>query len=444
MYLKLALRNAKRSMLDYVLYIVSMVLLTSVICLSNCIANWGDMQAGFQTMALPLLIVLIMVVLINYINIFIVKQRAKEFATYMLLGMEKKKLSLVFLCELLVIGLMCFLFGAALGVGIFCVCCRTILQGAGEHSILQIILKSILQTLAYFCCVEVLSLFLIKRKICKLQIVQLMNEKRRNQPLRANKKHFWGLMLVISFSCYMALLLGVSFMSDELMSISISLITLPMLLCVFSFYKWLYAFTSFLRLSQADALYQGNRLYRIAQMTTGSKTNANMNTIFCACIIFSAISFVFGTLLLNQNIHIFEQDRQQWMGLLQISICIIFMIIYFSIISLLQIIDLKREARNIKLLFHMGKNQPELKTLLYTQTIMRMFLPVVMSFIVLLTATPFINYKLNLIFPAFMHNLILKSVVGFVIFFFALYLCYFCVICMVNIHSCSKIVRWSK
>ena len=153
---------------------------------------------------------------------------------------------------------------------------------------------------------------------------------------------------------------------------------------------------------------------------------------------------MFGTLLLNSDIHIFEQNRQQWMGFLQISICIIFVIIYFSIISLLQIIDLKRETRNIKLLFHMGKNQPELKTLLYTQTLMRMFLPVVMSFIVLLTATPFVNYKLNLVFPAFMHNLILKSVGGFVICFFALYLCYFCVICMVNIHSCSKMVRWSK
>jgi hypothetical protein len=39
------------------------------------------MQAGFQTIALPLLIVVIMVVLVNYINIFIVKQRAKEFAS---------------------------------------------------------------------------------------------------------------------------------------------------------------------------------------------------------------------------------------------------------------------------------------------------------------------------------------------------------------------------
>ena len=54
MYLKLALRNTKRSMLDYLLYMASMVMLTSIIFLSNCIADTGDMQAGFQTMALPL------------------------------------------------------------------------------------------------------------------------------------------------------------------------------------------------------------------------------------------------------------------------------------------------------------------------------------------------------------------------------------------------------
>ncbi len=434
MYLKLALRNAKRSMLNYILYIVSMITLTSIICLSNCIANWGEMQAGFQTIALPLLIVVIMVVLVNYINIFIVKQRAKEFATYMLLGMEKDKLSFVFLCELLVTGLICFLSGVALGAGIFSVCCCTILHGAAEQSIIQIFLKSILQTLVYFSGAEVLSILFMKRKIYKLQIVQLMSEKQRNQPLRSDKKLFWGRTFVISFSCYTALLFGISFMSDELMAISVSFISLPMLLCVFSFYKWLYAFISFLRLSQADALYQGNRLYRIAQMTTGSKTSANMNTIFCVCIFFSAGSFVFGALLFNSDIHIFERAKQQWMGFLQISICIIFMIIYFSVITLLQIVDLKREIRNIRLLYHMGKNRSELKKLLYTQTLVRLFLPTLMSFVALLTAAPFINYKLNLILPTSMCNLTIKAISSFIICFFALYLCYFYVICMVNTH----------
>ena len=76
MYLKLAIRNARSSMPDYLLYISSMVMLTSIIFFSNFIAAWGNMQAGFQTMALPLLIVMIMAILVNYINHFIIRQRA--------------------------------------------------------------------------------------------------------------------------------------------------------------------------------------------------------------------------------------------------------------------------------------------------------------------------------------------------------------------------------
>ena len=429
MYLKLALRNTKRSMLDYLLYISSMVMLTSIIFLSNCIADWGDMQAGFQTMALPLLIVIIMAVLVNYINHFIIRQRAKEFAMYMLLGMDKDKLSLVFLCELSVIGLVCFLLGAALGTGIFTICCHTLLQETGSHSILQIILKSVLQTFVYFCCVEVLSIFFMKRTIYNLQIVQLMREKQRNQPFSAGKKSFWGWMLMISFFVYLALLFGISFMPDEIITVSVSLISLPMLVCVFSFYRWLYAFIAHLRLSQADALYQGNRLYQIAEMTSSGETSANLNTIFCICFIFSACSFVFGTFLLNPNIYIFEKTEQQWMGFLQISICIVFMIIYFSVLSLLQIIDLKRANRNMRLLFHMGKKQSNLKYLICIQVLIKLFMPILMSFIILLTTIPLLNYKMNSILP--IHNLLFKATESFIVCFFVLYLCYFGVVHMI-------------
>ena len=81
----------------------------------------------------------------------------------MLLGMEKDKLSLVFLLELSVIGLVCFLLCAALGTGIFSA-----------------------------CCVEILSIFFMKRKIYKLQIVELIREKQRKQPLDADNKIFWS------------------------------------------------------------------------------------------------------------------------------------------------------------------------------------------------------------------------------------------------------------
>ncbi len=430
MYLKLSIRNARRSLFDYILYILSMVVLISISCFLNDIANWGDMQPGFQTMGLPLLIALIMVVMTDYINAFIVRQRAKEFATYMLLGMEKGRLAAVFVCELIIVGMMCFLLGTAIGTGIFFAYCRVLLRGAENPSISGIALKGVLQTLAYFCCVEASSIFFLKGKIYKLQIVRLMREKERNQPLRENKKSFWGWALLISFFGYFVLLSGISSMPDRTVFVSVSVISIPMLLCFFSFYKWLYAFIASIRLSQKDILYQGNLLYQIAEMTMGTKTGANVNTVFCICLLFSAGAFVFGAFLLNPHMQIFAQTAQQWMGLLQISICVVFMVIYFCILSLLQMIDLKRETRNIRLLFHMGKNRSGLKWLLCVQTLIKLFLPTFMSFIMLLSATPFVNRRLNLILPVSMHNFAFKAVSGFAICFFSLYACYFCVIYM--------------
>lgn len=431
MYLKLAFRNAKHSIFDYLLYISSMIMLTSIICLSNCIAVWGKAQAGFQTIALPLLIVMIMAVLICYIHHFIIRQRAKEFATYILLGMEKNKLSFVFLCELSVIGLICFILGVALGAGIFSVYYYMSLQKDAHLSILRIILQSSLHTLVYFCLMEILSIFIMRHKIYKLQIIQLMREKQRNQPLGSSKKPFWGWTFLISFSGFLTLLYGISFMPGKVMSISTALISPPILVCVFAFYRWLYAFLASLRQSRAEALYQSSRLYQIAEMTNASRTGANMDTIFCVCLLFSAGAFVFGTLLLNPHISVFKQQEQQWMGFSQISICIIFMIIYFSVFSLLQVIDLKREARNIRLLFHMGKDQSALKRLICVQALTKLFMPMLMFCVILLTAAPFINYKLNAVLP--LHNHLFKAIGGFMACFFALYLFYFVMIYKISI-----------
>ncbi len=44
----------------------------------------------------------------GYIDTFMLKQRAKEFANYLLLGTRKKKLTDLFLCEIILLGLFCF------------------------------------------------------------------------------------------------------------------------------------------------------------------------------------------------------------------------------------------------------------------------------------------------------------------------------------------------
>ncbi len=192
MYLKLALRNAKRSTFNYLLYIFTVTILVAIMCISNCIAAFGEAAAGFQTASLPLLIALIMAVLVDYINDFMVKQRAKELATYMLLGMEKRKLSLMFFIELSIIGVVCFALGIALGIGSYYLCFHSVQTGEEYQITFLIMASSIAQTFVYFCLAEFFATLRMSQKLHKLQINQLMNEKRQNQSLKTSKLRHWG------------------------------------------------------------------------------------------------------------------------------------------------------------------------------------------------------------------------------------------------------------
>ena len=430
MYYRLAIRNAIRSIFDYLLYIITMTILITVMCVSNCISVFGDIQAGFQTISLPLLIGLIMVALVDYINTFMLKQRAKEFATYLLLGMEKSKLSQMFLLEFCLIGVVCFLIGVLGGTGIYLVVLSHALQG--PEILLPLIAKSILQTLFFFVIVEILSALRLKHKISKLQIYELMNEKRRNQSLRESRKRFWGCISIISFLVLFFMLCGIVFLSESVAPLAISIISIPLLCCIFAFYKWIYAYLTSKRLMQSEDLYQDNRLYRIAEITSGTKTSALLDAIFAVCLLFSSISFVFGTLLLNPEIEIFNPASQQWMGFLQISICIIFVVIYFSIISLQQIIELKRQSNNIRILHYMGKSQTQIKALIKTQILLKLSMPILMCFALLLIGTPFINYKLNISLPIAMQNFLIVSVGRFIACFAILYFCYFITVYIIS------------
>lgn len=421
MYLKLALKNAKRSLPDYLLYIFTITILVSVMCVSNLVSTFGSIQVGFQTASLPILIALIMVILVDYINTFMLKRRSKELATYMLLGMKNSKLSLMLILELCLIGAACFLVGVTFGLVFFLFFFGQNHSANGD--LFSVLLAGITQTTLYFCGVEILSAFRMKQKLYKSEINRLMREGSHNQPLRANRKDFWSKSFFIGFLCFTLLLIIIVFAPKAAAGTVIPLISIPMLFCIFAFYKWVYALFSSKRLALSEDLYKGSCLYRIAEMTTGTKTGAIINAVFCICLLFSAMSFVFGALLLNSDIHVLSAAEDQWMGLMQISICIIFMVIYFSIISLIQLAEIKGQVKNFKIMFYMGKSQGEIKALLRTQILMKLLFPGLMCFVLLGVGAPMVSYKIEVMLSA--HSWILESTLIFAASFALLYMCYF-------------------
>ena len=440
MYLKLSIRNAKRSIVDYLLYIVTMVILLSIMEVSNCIAIIGNMQAGFQTVSLPILITIILVILVGYIDTFMLKQRAKEFANYLLLGMEKNKLSFVFLCEFFIIGIVCFVIGAMIGLITFMVLSATVLPKVDETNIL-LLGKSLLHTFFYFCLAEGMCSFRIKCNMDKLQIRELIYEKDRNQNIKnSNFYKRWGYVFSVNFLCFIGILCGIVFLPEQIAFPTISVISIPLLCLIFAFYKYIVGYLYAIRQKQFSFLYHKNRLYMTAQITAGLKTNAVFNSVFCICLLFSAVSFFFGALMFQSSIRIFDVDKQQWMGFVQISLCIIFIVIYFSILSLQQIIELRREAKSIKILYYVGKSGKQVKELIKTQIAIQLLLPMVLTFFILLVSVTLVNLKLNMILPNIMHNMLLSFAVWFAICFILFYFCYFFIVYTISKRYISRYV----
>lgn len=163
----------------------------------------------------------------------------------------------------------------------------------------------------------------------------------------------------------------------------------------------------------------------IGQITSSFKTSAIINIILCICLLFSAMSFFCGVIMLQPSVNLFDMDSQQWMGVLQISLCLIFIVIYFSVLSLQQIVELKRESEGIKVLSYIGKSNKQIKELVKKQIASRLLMPMFMTLLVLLFSIPLVNLKLNLLLPVVMYNILLRAAFCFAICFLFFYVCYF-------------------
>ena len=375
MYLKLSIRNARRSFINYLLYVVTMTVLLAVIEVSNCIAIIGE-SAGFQVISLPLLIAAIQIVLVGFIDTFMLKQRAKEFASYLLLGMEKKRLTRLFLCEVLLIGFCCCMAGTTVGFSIYGFWYfREPLHEIKHCGFLYG--KSMFYTFLFFGFIETVCSFRLKQRLDKLQIRELMYERNRNQGVKTTGNYKkWGVIFCLCFVCFLGCVCSIVFLPEIYIVYPVSVMAVPLLFSVFAFYKWVFGCFYAHRRMKSVRIYQKDRLYIMANITSNFKTAAVVNAVFCICFLFSGCSFVTGRLMLQPEFQLFDTAERQWMGTAQISICIVFLVIYFSILSLQQMMEVRQNSKNNQIMCYMGKSDQQIAGLVHQQTAMKLTLPI--------------------------------------------------------------------
>ena len=125
MYWKLALKNIRRSLRDYIIYFVTLTLTAALMYSFLALGLSPDITSMTENMSmltsgilmLSVLITLLSSFVMGYAIRFMLGQRKKEFATYELMGMEVKTVCNLFLAENTMIGGGAFFLGSLIGTG---------------------------------------------------------------------------------------------------------------------------------------------------------------------------------------------------------------------------------------------------------------------------------------------------------------------------------------
>jgi len=142
MYAKLALRNVRRSLKDYLIYLLTMTLSVGLFYgfLSITSPFYNDRLpiqmnleyfSGKIRIIIPLIAVLL-VFLISYVNRYMIRRRKKEFALQSVMGMEQRTVAHLFFLEMLIMGLAAIGLGILLGVLLSQIVSAIVMASFGE------------------------------------------------------------------------------------------------------------------------------------------------------------------------------------------------------------------------------------------------------------------------------------------------------------------------
>lgn len=186
----------KKSMSDYAVYFVTLIIGISVFYVFNAISDQTVMIKIFKneydildlmknTLSVASVIVSgVLAFLIVYASSFLMKRRKKEFGIYMLLGMGKKKIAGVLMAETVIIGMFSLLVGMGLGIILsqgMSVLVASLFEADMSKFTFDVSVEAIGKTVVYFLIMYVLVLVLDIFVVGKSRLINLLNAERKSQ-----------------------------------------------------------------------------------------------------------------------------------------------------------------------------------------------------------------------------------------------------------------------
>lgn len=306
MMYKLAWRNVRRMAKDYVVYFMTMTVVTALMFSFNTLLFSKDVQDLFDMNAMMSImtgvatafIIPIIAWLINYMVRFVLEKRSREFGIYLLVGIRKKEIARLYFTENLLLGAGAFLAGMGLGV-LF----QQILLSI-FYSMVQMDYKlhlewnrgCILMTAACYLGCYLLALLRSRRKFRKMNIHDLMESQRQNEEVK--ESHEKAKRLLFPLSLLFLILFGVFLFCYPAWNIAILILFLTgLVLTIYLFYTGIAAWLACYVRKKGKAVYRRDTLFLLRQFSSKIRTlqftMGTLTALFTLAILGSSVALMF-------------------------------------------------------------------------------------------------------------------------------------------------------
>lgn len=294
---KLSIKNITKSIKDYAIYFFTLVLGVAIFYVFNAIESQTvlmnvskatyeiiDMMNSMLS-GVSVFVSFVLGFLIIYASRFLIKRRNKEFAIYLILGMNKRKISLILFLETLIIGLISL--GVGLGVGISLSQLMSILVAnmfEADMTNFEFVFSAsaCVKTLLYFSIMYLLVMVFNIFSVNKYKLIDLLSSHKKSETVKL--KNPWLCVLVFILSICM---LGYAY---YLVTVGIEKlqqaqdILLPIILGCLSTFLLFWSISGLILkivMGMKNTYYKGLNSFTLRQLSSKINTTVFSMTIIC-------------------------------------------------------------------------------------------------------------------------------------------------------------------
>lgn len=325
MLTKLAFKNIGKSLRDYAIYFLTLVLGVSIFYMFNSIYAQQELMEITKVPVLetPPIVAMLSVIsvfvavilgfLIVYANNFFIKRRKKELGVYMILGMEKSKISIVLILETVLIAIVALAVGLLLGIlgsQFMSIFTANLFEADLTKYKFIFSFDAAVKSVEYFAIIFLIVILFNAVVLHKAKLIDLLYGEKKNETSKIKSTLVSVILFVVSVAM-LAVAYIVILQYDATTNPNENYIKIPVVLGAVGTFLLFFSLSGiFMKLlkSKKKFYYKGLNMFVIKQLN--SKINTNFISMSIVCLVLFLVIVVFSSGYSAQNI-ISAQLREQ-------------------------------------------------------------------------------------------------------------------------------------